>query len=141
MDYLRCQMRRGGGKTTFALNWVRAVAQSGAKHILLADKTRRQADMLRDELRRRDPQLFERIALQSAGTHGDEVQLRGSIYDAAVAENIDDWPTVYVDPDDLENVARFNPLFDEILRRTKGPLLWTYTDPEAILVRQIPHTK
>src|SRR5713101_117396 len=94
--YLRVQTRRGGGKTYLALLWAKAHALAGAKHFLLAAANGYCANGLRDELRKRDPELFQRIGLQSARPQRDEFRLKGSTYDVAIAEDIDLWPTVFV---------------------------------------------
>lgn len=137
--YWRFQGGRGTGKTDFTLNWVTCLARAGAKHILLAASTSFSADrLLRDQLREREPVLFQRIKLQTACPQRDEFCLRGSRYDAAVAEDIDYWPLVFVDPNDEENHAQCSVLLDEILAYTHGPILFTYGNPDATLVKQIP---
>lgn len=140
-QYLKVQTRRGGGKTSFALTWAKAQVLAGAKHLLLAASNSYTADGFRDEMRRREPELFLRIKLQAACPQRDEFRLHGSNYDAAIAEDIDFWSTVFVDPNDPGSSARYivrSVLFDEILAHTRGPVLFTYTDPDALLVQQIP---
>jgi hypothetical protein len=145
--YIPIGLGRGQGKTTLALAWAtRQIVQFRSARLVIADTQWASGlDQLVEPLAKalgapwsratgiiRLPRVPSDGEVRFMRPQADELTVKGLRFDAAVLDNVDNWPTVEDTWNPNKKPGPFSVLAEEIFAHTFGPILFTFTDRDRL---------